>query len=508
MTGTWEPRAGDVTIGSMPHSSLLSDLIDLHAALRADRTTELDHKKQRDRRIGTMLQAGKGRAVRQLRGWLAQVQIPGWRRDGHAGAQIHHVVGLILAAFGLVFGWGLAQAVLHYTGDAPINIVNALVVLILPQLVLLLFWLLAVAPVRLPLVSSLQSALRFLNPGRLARVLAQRFPGAGGRSLEVVWDPENAIALAPAARWLASFWSQLFAFFFNVGVLLAIVYLIAFSDLAFGWSTTLAVDSASFHSLVSALAWPWHALVPEAAPSAALVEASRFYRLETGGYGSSGTTAEQAALLGAWWPFLVAAVLCYGLLPRLATLLVSWQRFHRHLGHALVRLPGAPELLARMNTPLVSTAAPQPEPAPAAEVDFIPPREHATGAKTRCTLVSWAGSVAEADDLDHRLSALGIDAVERLHAGGAQSTEEDEAAIARLCPQRDQGVAVVVKAWEPPLLEIVDFLQQVRARCTRGQAIIVLLWGGEDPVSDSDAEVWRLTLRQLKDPDLHIEAIP
>lgn len=491
----------------MTQSSLLSDLIDLHAALHADRSTDLDQKKQRDRRIGTSLQAHKGRPARQLRAWLARVQVPGWARAGHGASQLYHVVGLVLAALGLAAGWGLAQAVLHYTGDAPINIVNALVVLILPQLVLLVFWLVAAAPVRLPLIGSLQSALRFLNPGRLARRVAQRLSGAGGRGLEMVWDPENAVALAPAARWLASLWSQLFSFAFNVGALLAVFYLIAFSDLAFGWSTTLALDSAGFHRLVSALAWPWSGFAPTAVPSAELVEASRFYRLETGGYGSA-TTVEQAARLGDWWPFLVGALVTYGLFPRLITLLVSWLRFRHHLRHALVRLPGAPELLARMNTPLISTAALGPEVPSPVTVEPNPPAEHTTGPTSRCALVAWSGSVTGLDTLQGRLQRIGVEPVGLLHAGGAQSTDQDQATVASLCAQRGQGVAVVVKAWEPPLLEFMDFLQQVRGRCARGQPLIVLLWGGEAPVADSDAEVWRLTLRQLKDPDLHIEAVP
>lgn len=487
----------------MPRPSPLSDLIDLHAALQADRAVELDQKKQRDRTIGTELERARGQPSRQLRGWLARVDLPGWRRDGRAGTQLYHVLGLVLALLGLVLGWGTAQAVLHYTGDAPINVVNVLVVLVLPQLALLVFWLLAAVPARLPLIGSLQSALRFLNPGRLARMVAQRFPSAAEQSLEVVWDPENAVALAPAARWLVSLWSQLFAVAFNVGALLALFYLIAFSDLAFGWSTTLAVDSAGFHRLVTTLSWPWQGLVPEAVPSAALVEASRYYRLEAGADASV-----QAALLGGWWPFLVCALAFYGLLPRLITLLISWQRFHHHLRGALARLPGAPELLARMNSPLITTTALRPERAPELDAAPAPARANPTGPKARCTLVVWSGSVSDPERLRHRVSGIGIEPLELLHAGGARSTEQDQATIANLCPTPDQGVAIVAKSWEPPLLEFVDFVQQVRARCARAQPVIVLLWGGDAPVDARDIEVWRLTLRTLKDPDLHIEVIP
>ena len=488
----------------MSQSSLLGDLIDLHAALRADRAVDPDKKKQRDRKIGTTLPHGKRRPAQQLRGWLARVEVPGWHRTGHASVQLHRLVGLILGVLGLVTGWGLAQAVLHYTGDAPINIVNVLVVLILPQLLLLLFWCLAALPVRLPLIGGLRSMLGFLNPGRLARAMMQRFPSSDAQPTDSLWDADNAVAMAPAARWLVSFWSQLFSVAFNLGALLAVFYLIAFSDLAFGWSTTLAIDSTRFHGIVSLLSWPWHALVPEAVPSAALVEASRYYRLDTGALGN----AAQAAQLGGWWPFLVAALVSYGLLPRLVTLTISWQRLRHHLRDALVRLPGAPELLARMNSPLISTAAPRPEPVHAVETAVDSPRNQPAHSSHPFTLVAWSGSIATAAALGPGLSAIGIEQQRLLHAGGAQSTEQDQATIDALCTRRDEGVAIVVKAWEPPLLEFVDFVQQVRARCVDGQPIVVLLWGGDAAVNASDLQVWSLTLRPLKDPNLHVEAIP
>ena len=491
----------------MSHSSLLGDLIDLHAALRADRAIDADDRKQRDRRIGTHLPHRKQQPAQQLRGWLAQANVPGWERTGPAATQLHRLVGLVLAVLGLVAGWGLAQAVLHYRGDAPINIVNVLAVLVLPQLLLLAFWCLAALPFRLPLISGLRSLLGFLNPGRLARSLVQRVAPAAGQSAAMLWDADNAVAMAPVARWLVSVWSQLFSVAFNVGALLALFYLVTFSDLAFGWSTTLAVDSTRFHAVVSALSWPWQALAPEAVPSMELVEASRYYRLDGGLLGNT-TDAAQAAQLGGWWPFLVAALIGYGLLPRLITLTISWQRLNHHLRDALVHLPGAPELLARMNSPLISTAAPRPEAVHPVDTVVDAPRQPPVEGNQPFSLVTWSGSIATAEALRLRLLALGIEPQGLLQAGGAQHTAEDQATIDALCAQRAQGVAIVVKAWEPPLLEFVDFVQQVRARCNDGRPIVVLLWGGDTAVNASDLRVWGLTLRPLKDPNLHVEAIP
>jgi hypothetical protein len=488
----------------MTQSSLLSQLVDLHAALRLDSDTALDSRKQRDRRIGQALQQHRTHPARQLRGWLERVELPGWKRDGHDATQLYHVLCLILVIAGLASGWGLARAVLHYTGEAPINVVNALGLLVLPQLLLLLLWLVAAIPHRLPLFSSLQSALRLLNPGRLAGLLAQFFPQQRRRSLEALWDSENALLLAPAARWLFSLWSQLFAFWFNVGLLLALFYLISFSDLAFAWSTTLNLDNSSFHRLLAALAWPWHGLFPDAVPSPELVEISRYYRLDEGSL-TNGPGA--AARLGGWWPFLVAAVVCYGLLPRLVTLVLSWLRFQHHLGTALPRLPGAPELLARMNSPLISTAALQPETTAAIQPGSDSAPSQTAAYRLKCAVVDWCGAVESREQISARLKSMGIEPLEFLNAGGARSTAEDNATVAALCRQASEGVAVIAKAWEPPLLEFLDFLQEIRAQCGRRQPLIVVLWGGASGVSERDRESWRLTLRQLRDPDLHLEVI-
>jgi hypothetical protein len=488
----------------MTQSSLLSELVDLHAALRLDSHTALDNRKQRDRRIGQALQQHRHDPLKQLRGWLERVELPGWKRDGHDAVQLYHVLCLILVIAGLASGWGLARAVLHYTGAEPINVVNALGLLVLPQLLLLLLWLVAAVPHRLPLFSSLQSALRLLNPGRLAGLLAHVFPQQRRQSLEALWDSENALLLAPAARWLFSLWSQLFAFWFNVGLLLALFYLISFSDLAFAWSTTLNLDNSSFHRLLAALAWPWHSLFPDAVPSPELVELSRYYRLDEGSLASA---PGAAARLGGWWPFLVAAVVCYGLLPRLVTLVFSWLRFQHHLGTALPRLPGAPELLARMNSPLISTAALGPESAadmPSGN-ENVPTQTAAYRLKS--AVVDWCGAVENRDRISAHLQAMGIEPLDFLNAGGTRSTTQDKATVAALCKQGGDGVAVVAKAWEPPLLEFLDFLQEIRAQCGRRRPLIVVLWGGRPGVSEHDRNAWQLTLRQLRDPDLHLESI-
>lgn len=490
----------------MTHSSLLADLIDLNETLDTDQGFDLEERKRRDREMGRKLQHWRQQPAFQVRAWLHERSPNAERKNGLQGVRLYHALCAGLLVAGLLTGWGLASAVLFYDGRQPINIVNAVVVLVLPQILLLLIWLLAVIPGSLLPFRTPGSAFGFLNPGRLAGHLAGIFSRGESHGLAMLWHPDNGAVLSPAARWLFSFWSQLFAFSFNIGILTSAFFLVSFSDLAFVWSTTLSVSDDAFHRLLTTLSTPWAALLPDAVPGAELVAQSRYYRLDDGSLPDRATASQLAVSLGQWWPFLIAAVTCYGLLPRLLTLGISWHRFRHHLRKALCNLPGAPELLARMNSPLVSTLAGEPEHAFGIADESAADNTGTDNYAVRCPIVDWSGAVA-GDDLAGPLAAMGIEVTEWLRAGGRQTTVQDEALVASLCRERPEAVGILVKAWEPPMLEMLDFLRGLRQQCDHNRPLVVLLRGGPEGVSTSDRETWQLTLGQLGDPDLHVESL-
>ncbi len=492
----------------MAHSSLLADLVELNEVLDADSAVDLEQRKQRDRAIGIDSQRYRNRPAAQVRAWLQQYRVTTAHENGLRSVRLYHLLCLVLVIAGLLAGWGLARTVLSYDGRQPINIVNAVVVLVLPQILLLLLWLLAMLPARLPLFSRTGAMPGFLNPGRLAAHLATVFGAKGRRGLSMLWDPEQAAILAPAARWLFSFWSQLFAFSFNVGALAAAFFLVTFSDLAFVWSTTLSISNEAFHQLLVSLSVPWSGLAPDAVPGLDLVAGSRYYRLDEGSLaGTAVLSPRQALELGQWWPFLIAAISTYGLLPRLLTLVISWYRLRFHLRKALCNLPGAPELLARMNSPLITTLAAEPEQAFAPATDHTARTPGNTHYALRCPVIHWSGVCGYPDEISRRLEAMGIEALDFLRAGGRQTTAQDIDLVTSLCKQKPQGIGILVKSWEPPLLDFLDFLRALRRECSAKTPLVILLWSGEDTVRAADLETWQATLAQLGDPDLHVEAV-
>ncbi len=490
----------------MTHSSLLGDLIDLTEALETDSAINLEQRKQRDRQIGQGLQQYRHRPAVQIRTWLHDLNHPRVGNQGAQGVRVYHLICLALIVTGLISGWVLASAVLFYDGNQPINIVNALVVLVLPQMLLLLFWLMAALPWRLPLLNSIRQSFSLLNPGRLAGQLAGLFSGSDGRGLDQLWHSDHAAILYPSARWLFSFWSQLFAVSFNLGILASAFYLVSSSDLAFVWSTTLNISSEAFHHYLNILSTPWAGFLPEAVPGAELVAKSRYYRLEEGSLAAAREIPQLAVELGQWWPFLIAAVSFYGLLPRLLTMTVSWFRFRHHLRQALCNFPGAPELLARMNSPLVSTHAAEPESLLKMPQGDIA-RNTAKDWALRSPIIDWSGTAHDVKDVSSVLSGLGIEPLDHLYAGGRQTTEQDQELVLGLCRRKPEGVGILVKAWEPPMLDFLDFVKSLRRQCGQKMPIIILLWGGEQGGAITDRDTWQLTLGQLSDPDLHIEPI-
>jgi len=117
----------------MSHFSLLSDLIDLDGKLEKDSTTDLDSRRQRDRRFGRSLQHDRNQPVAQIRAWLHEITVGDAPKNGPQGARLYHVLCVVLLVTGLLTGWGLASAALYYDGQQPINVVNAVLVLVLPQ---------------------------------------------------------------------------------------------------------------------------------------------------------------------------------------------------------------------------------------------------------------------------------------------------------------------------------------------------------------------------------------
>jgi len=298
-------------------------------------------------------------------------------------------------------------------------------------------------------------------------------------------------------------WSQIAAVAFNVGALATAVALVTFTDLAFGWSTTLSVDPAPVTRIVHAIAWPWHALVPSAVPDAALVERSQFFRLDVGG--GRGAIAAGSRELGGWWPFTILSIVVYGLLPRAVLLAVASLRLRAATRCLLLDDPRVTALLDRMRSPAIETEAtahdelPARSPAQASKLDHAPSGRADAIVWERCTDPDGARAQAQ--------QRFGLEVGNVLEAGGGRGLDADRATLERLGSRADRALVVLTPAWEPPVLELLDFLTALRERVGAGVSIIVVpVPDGDLPITPAERETWQRAIGRLKDPRLYVEA--
>jgi hypothetical protein len=401
--------------------------------------------------------------------------------------------------------------VVRYTGGHPVNVWDVLLVFVGVQLLLFLF---LVAAFLLPLAAARQV---FLGPLRTAvaalvpRLAARAFRGDRGAEWRAVWHRlrSRRSLYSHVEPWLVLSLTQTFGVLFNLGALLAVLRLVVFSDVAFAWSTTLVeLDARRFHALVDLLATPWRALWPDAVPSEALVEATRYSRLESAYLNAGARRAADPRVVGGWWPFLVAAIACYGLAPRLLTLGLARLR----AGRLLARLPldDAETLRAvrRLTEPHVDTRATLPEAPSPGEAPLAPAAPHPEPGG-RCAVVLWR-DVPPGEALARAVAIQTQRPIATVRTAGGRDHEEGGVDW-RDAVDGAEPVVVVAEAFEAPDRAALRLLSDLRRSLGPRRHLLVLLveWARGGPRAPREAEVrtWQEWLGRLEDPFLAVEPL-
>jgi hypothetical protein len=476
-------------------STLFENAIDVPLWLEADRLTPYAERARRDREIAGRIPQGD-RIARVRAWWRAAVQ----RAPEAAGARLDRLrttVTIVMAAVGGITGVAVALTAFAYDGSQPVNVVRLLALLVGLQLVLLAFTLLLL-PGRVPGLRHIQDLLTALNPGAWAAGVFRKLANASPDAARLFELHTPRPAAGRFAKWQLLYWSQTAAVMFNLAALVTAILLVTFSDLAFGWSTTLDVDAAAVSRIVQAIARPWAPFAPLAVPSADLVEQSQFFRLERGGIAAGSPRA-----LGAWWPFALCALVTYGLLPRLLLLALAAVRLRAATGALLLEDSRVTALLDRMASPAIETAAAQHDDAPPPEIGLSTAGHRPMTGSARALI--WENSLAPDAARGYARRHLGLDVLVITEAGAGQLTT-DHAALEHLATDRSQTLIVFTPAWEPPLLELRDFLVELRHRIGPAASIVVApVPDGPRAVTEVERATWERAVAQLADPKVYIE---
>jgi hypothetical protein len=479
-----------------PATTLFEDAIDIPLWLEADRLTPHAERSRRDRGIGLKLQSRD--RLQRVRGWWHTLA----PNEPGAGAHLERMraaVAAIMALLGAVLGTSVALAAFQYDGSQPVNVVRLIALLVVVPTLFLVVSLLLL-PGRVPVLRGLQDLIAPLNPGALALAVFRRLARSSPELASTFDWRAGRSSTARFAKWQLMRWSQVAAVGFNVAALATAALLVTFTDLAFRWSTTLDPDPQFVTRIVHAIAWPWHAFLPSAVPSADLIAESQFFRLD------SGAVATGRALAG-WWPFTLLTIVTYGLIPRLVLFAIAGARLRAAERALLLDDARVTALLDRMASPAVETAAAEHGETAATPAADAAEYHEATG---RARAIIWEGCSSAAAARAHARGRLRLELDTVVEAGGSRTLGADRQALDAIGSTEPGTVVVFTPAWEPPLLELLDFLGELRRRVGPEHSIVVA------PVADVadearavtavEHETWTRAVGRLRDPKLYVEA--
>ncbi len=502
----------------------LADVVALARALERDEQRTPRELRDRDTQLASELPASKGDRVHVALAWLDAIeQRDAAVRSVHVRAETaFRLTGLAVAVAALLVGWLATFAAFYFDGSGRVNAVAVLAILVGVPGLLLLPFLIAALPTpitrKLPGANAIAGLARGLSPGRFGQWLWRTLAREAGESVAFVADraATHQRLYSAVQKWTLLRWSQWFALCFQLTVLAAALVLVVFTDLAFGWSTTLttgdaALDAQRVHRVTSFLAIPWNGIARDAQPSLALIEQSRYFRVA-----SQPLSPSQAAQLGDWWPFIVLTIAVYGVLPRFLILALAQSRLRTAIRATFMTSPGFSAVMRRLHSARIQTVAVEPEaPDPEGRSLDTPraPVPPTTGNRVSA-VINWS-----AVPIDDAAVSAAFPEAKRLAAGGASSVEQDAALIRQLGSTRNLGsdhgdVLILVKGWEPPLLEFIDFVKALRGQLAGDRAEIVVLPVGLDSdssaglhaASSAQCKLWRDKLARIGDPSLRVAA--
>ncbi len=415
------------------------------------------------------------------------------------------VAGWILVALGLLLGASTAKALLAFDGKVPVNVLWFIFVLCVGQIALLLLMVAFVAR-----GSKKRSSTRTSVLHRPIAALASRFFGDKGREFrsQLVALRARRGLLVDIERWTLFAVAQRFGLAFNLAALVVAFATIAFSSLTFSWSTTLDVDASTVHAAVRAIALPWFWL-PSAIPSAEVVAASQWVRMPGAFVGAN---ANVSRLAEQWWSFLIAGVLVWGFLPRLAALLFGVVRARLAITRQGFDHVGYQRLFDRLLPVDAAWHGPKPGdvvgPAPGGRA--VTGRLAASVGAPTWTLL-WGSIARQRDVVQKELEARFAAEVRGLYAVGGADLAADSRACADLTAAKATRVVLVASAGQQPTTDVLDLVRSVRAAIGFAKPIVVLLvdvapQGGVSDAEEEERQQWSRSLGALEDAHVYVAA--
>lgn len=447
------------------------------------------------------------------------------------GLVFRQIIGIIKFLFiitGFFSGAGLCFSFLVYKGLEPLNVSSYLGIFLLPQIFLLvaalLFFLLrnSIGSVSLThffiwnMLLKLMETVKQKASRHPDRETLNRFKSAWGiaRGRSRCYG-----SVFPYPLFIST---QVFAVFFNIGLLTATILKVLGSDLAFGWQSTLQLGSGAVYSFVKLISIPWSFFLDEpfAHPSLAQIEGTRMVLKD----GISHLTTPD---LVSWWPFLCLCILFYGLVPRVILVVLSYVMERKTISKIKFDNMACDMLLLKLTSPSFNIPG---------DKNSVETEKNSNEQKTG-TIISnnekQQNSEGEAvlspflvlvpndifDDInDHELKVnlqklFGTGFEKKISIEG--NAQLDEKILSEhIKPATVSRIVYLAEAWQPPILETINFIKKIRESGGKSMRIHILLIGkpekGSFFTSPSSVDVlaWKHTINKFADANIRLDLIP
>jgi len=239
--------------------------------------------------------------------------------------------------------------------------------------------------------------------------------------------------------------SYLFGVFFSLGALASLLFIVTTQDLAFGWATTLDIKANELSNFLNVIAI-WKSFCSSCVVDEHLAKISEFIRL--GGTISKEQIAN-AKELGSWWKFLAMAILTYGVI-------------FRGLLYIVVKL-----LTKEQKVKIISDK----------------------NEENLEEISSEYSNKITQDELKNRAFRV-VPYYINIPKNLKSSLDAKD-------------IVVVVKSWEPPILDFFDFLEELK-ESNKSVKISIFLMGLDGKVKEEDIDIW---VRKLNELNLNYEIV-
>ncbi|MBU0995583.1 MAG: DUF2868 domain-containing protein [Proteobacteria bacterium] len=425
------------------------------------------------------------------------------------------IMFVLLAITGFLSGAGLAASLLFYTGDQPIN-VSTFIGLVVAFQIFLIFLLLVVWVTgrfsRFHLVSKIFQTFFLRITTRIGKKALQTLSAEKKGQLTSIMGLINGRRRIYGSLFIWPFFilTQAFGMAFNIGIIAATWFRIIGTDLAFGWQSTLQISSQAVFRIVSVLSIPWAWIVPDhmAHPTLAQIEGSRIILKD-------GIMHLTTGDMVSWWPFLLFAVVFYGLIPRMTLLMTGVFIGNKSLDALTFDTFDCDKLMMRMTTPVIGEPhhplQENKQERPASQrLDTAIEKDISDADKLLAIIPDDLINTLNMDDLYGQI----YDMIRLTPLKTISSTFDFDSDQKQFTDNEASGLThiwVLQEGWLPPIKEIYNYFREIRHFFGPEIKIIIFLVGKPvlgtvlTKVEEGHYRIWQQGINSLGDPRISLE---